>query len=89
MHLFLTETVITPEAFAAVLCDDLSLPAPLFSTDIANAIREQTEDYYLHAPAIPESNENQPPLPPSSPCHQSKEAASSGLELRTVIKARN
>ncbi|CAO3694216.1 unnamed protein product [Umbelopsis ramanniana] len=82
----LNETVITPEAFAAVLCDDLSLPAPLFSTDIAKAIREQTEDYYLHAPAIPESNENQPPLPPSSPCHQSKEAASSGLELRTVIK---
>jgi hypothetical protein len=66
------------------LCDDLSLPAPLFATDIAKAMREQTEDYYLHAPAIPESNENQPP----SPCHQLKEAVSLGLELRTVIKAR-
>ncbi|KAG2185375.1 hypothetical protein INT44_002166 [Umbelopsis vinacea] len=74
----LNETVISPEAFAAVLCDDLSLPAPLFATDIAKAIREQTEDYYLHAPAIPESDKSSPP------CHQLQETAPSGLELRTL-----
>ncbi|KAH8553032.1 hypothetical protein BGW37DRAFT_423033 [Umbelopsis sp. PMI_123] len=59
----LNETVITPDAFAAVLCDDLGLPAPLFATDIAKAIREQAEDYYLHAPTFPESDENRPPSP--------------------------
>jgi hypothetical protein len=79
---FLVETVITPDAFAAVLCDDLGLPAPLFATDIAKAIREQAEDYYLHAPTFPESDENRPP----SPHQQVTEAASTGLELRTIIK---
>lgn len=77
----LIETVITAGMFAEMLCDDLDLPPSLFATDIAKAIQEQTEDYYLHAPSMMDANEIQPLQQEPSP-----EKISPGPELRTVIK---
>lgn len=39
------ETMITPETFAEVLCDDLDLPATSFVTAIAQAIRQQAKQF--------------------------------------------
>jgi hypothetical protein len=77
----LIETVITPGMFAEMLCDDLDLPPPLFATDIAKAIQEQTEDYYLHAPSMMDASVIQPQQQ-----EPSIEKISSGPEFRTVIK---
>ena len=41
----LTETMITPEQFAEVLCDDLDLPSSSFSAAIASSIRQQCEQF--------------------------------------------
>ena len=43
------ETLITPEQFAEIMCEDLQLPAAQFSQHIARGIKEQVQDYYLHA----------------------------------------
>lgn len=77
----LIETVITPGMFAEMLCDDLDLPPPLFATDIAKAIQEQTEDYYLHAPSMMDASVIHPQQQ-----EPSSEKISSGPEFRTVIK---
>lgn len=45
----LNETLITPEQFAEVLCEDLQLPSATFVPLVARSIRDQVEDYYLHA----------------------------------------
>lgn len=45
----LNETLITPEQFAEVLCEDLQLPSASFVPLVARSIRDQVEDYYLHA----------------------------------------
>lgn len=66
--------------FADVLCDDLDLPPALFSADIAKAIQEQTQDYYLDVPSMMEAGESQQPEP------QLSEPPSSAPELRMVIK---
>eukprot|EP00117_Sycon_ciliatum_P028550 scpid61358/ scgid22922/ SWI/SNF-related matrix-associated actin-dependent regulator of chromatin subfamily B member 1 len=39
------ESMITPEQFAELLCDDMELPSPLFVQPIANAIRGQVEQH--------------------------------------------
>ena len=39
------ETMITPEQFAEVLCDDLELPSSSFSAAIASSIRQQCEQF--------------------------------------------
>ena len=39
------ERLITPEAFAEVLCDDLKVPPGLFVRAIADAIRAQCRHY--------------------------------------------
>jgi hypothetical protein len=39
------ETMITPEQFAEVLCDDLDLPSSSFSAAIASSIRQQCEQF--------------------------------------------
>ena len=41
----LIETMITPEQFAEVLCDDLDLPSSSFSAAIASSIRQQCEQF--------------------------------------------
>ena len=43
--LTLIETMITPEQFAEVLCDDLDLPSSSFSAAIASSIRQQCEQF--------------------------------------------
>jgi len=41
------ETLITPETFAELLCDDLELPAATFVTAIAQSIRQQLEAFSI------------------------------------------
>ncbi|KAF7726437.1 SWI/SNF chromatin-remodeling complex subunit [Apophysomyces ossiformis] len=54
----ITETLITPEQFAEILCEDLHLPAGTFGPHIARAIRDQVHDYYLHNVSTVSSKEN-------------------------------
>ncbi|KAI9025326.1 hypothetical protein CLU79DRAFT_745061 [Phycomyces nitens] len=44
----LNETLVTPEQFANVLCEDLRLPAASFAPQITRTLRDQIQDYYLH-----------------------------------------
>ena len=48
-HLFCVETLITPEQFAEIMCEDLQLPPSTFVPLISRGIRDQLEDYYLNA----------------------------------------
>ena len=42
---FLIETLITPESFAEVFCDDLDLPANSFVPAVAAAIQQQIKQH--------------------------------------------
>ena len=42
---FISETLITPEVFSEVLCDDLDLPLASFVPAIAQAIRQQVKQF--------------------------------------------
>lgn len=42
---FVSETIITPEMFAEILCDDLDLNPVNFVPAIAQVIRSQLEQY--------------------------------------------
>lgn len=46
---YIIETLITPEQFAEVMCEDLRLPPSTFAPLITRAIQDQLQDYYLHA----------------------------------------
>ncbi len=54
--LFSLETMITPEQFAEVLCDDLELPSSQFVSAIAASIRQQCDQFT--ADMIPEDEED-------------------------------
>lgn len=43
--LFLLETLISPEVFAEVLCDDLDLPPASFVPAVVQAIRQQIKQF--------------------------------------------
>ncbi|KAI9494244.1 hypothetical protein BDB00DRAFT_762178 [Zychaea mexicana] len=45
----MNETLISPEQFAELMCEDLQLPPTTFVPNIAKGIKDQVEDYYLHA----------------------------------------
>ncbi|KAI9264917.1 hypothetical protein BDA99DRAFT_462505 [Phascolomyces articulosus] len=45
----MNETLITPDQFAEIMCEDLQLPTAQFAPLIARGIKDQVEDYYLHA----------------------------------------
>lgn len=47
--LFHAETLITPEQFAEIMCEDLQLPPSTFVPLISRGIHDQLEDYYLNA----------------------------------------
>lgn len=53
------ETLITPEQFAEVLCDDLDLNPLTFVPAIAAAIRQQLEAFPSDPPAILEEQTDQ------------------------------
>ncbi|KAI8139193.1 hypothetical protein BJV82DRAFT_254702 [Fennellomyces sp. T-0311] len=53
----LNESLITPEQFAIVLCEDLNLPVAVFKPSIVRAISEQIEDYELHVASMVTSND--------------------------------
>ena len=42
---FTAETLISPEVFAEVLCDDLDLPAASFVPAVVQAIRQQIKQF--------------------------------------------
>src|SRR3954470_130195 len=42
------ETIITPEHFAEVVCDDLHFPATTFVPAVVKQIREQLQGYISH-----------------------------------------
>ena len=44
-HHSLTETIVTPEQFAELLCDDLDLPSATFVPAIAASIKQQVEQF--------------------------------------------
>lgn len=50
------ETMITPEQFAEVLCDDLDLPSSQFVSAIASSIRHQCDQFTTDM--IPEDEED-------------------------------
>lgn len=54
--LFFSESVITPEQFAEVLCDDLDLNPLTFVPAIAQAIRQQLEAFPNESPTILEES---------------------------------
>ncbi|CAH2235945.1 SWI/SNF-related matrix-associated actin-dependent regulator of chromatin subfamily B member 1-A [Pararge aegeria] len=53
------ESIITPEQFAEVLCDDLELNTSTFIPAIATSIRQQIEGYPSEPPAILEEQADQ------------------------------
>ncbi|KAI8332305.1 hypothetical protein BC941DRAFT_359363 [Chlamydoabsidia padenii] len=48
----LNEQLVTPEQFAEHMCEDLRLPPAAFIPQIARSIRDQVQDYYLHASSM-------------------------------------
>ncbi|KAI9483620.1 MAG: hypothetical protein EXX96DRAFT_149805 [Benjaminiella poitrasii] len=48
----LNESLITPEQFAEIMCEDLRIPTHIFSDQIAKAIKEQIDDYNLNASSV-------------------------------------
>lgn len=55
----LSESIITPEQFAEVLCDDLELNTSTFIPAIASSIRQQIDAYPSEPPAILEEQPDQ------------------------------
>ena len=74
------ESLITPEHFAEVLCEDLQFPVHQFAPHISRSIREQIQDYHLPALSVAEIPvvEQQDPL--------TLDEARSAQELRILIK---
>lgn len=54
-----SESIITPEQFAEVLCDDLELNTSTFIPAIATSIRQQIEAFPSEPPAILEEQTDQ------------------------------
>ncbi|CAG8454110.1 14633_t:CDS:10 [Ambispora leptoticha] len=78
----MNETIITPEQFAEVLCDDLRFPSASFVPAIAKQIHEQIQGFYLH-PAITAST-----LPPLAP-NEVNSGKSTESFLKIVDKLKN
>ncbi|CAO3563005.1 unnamed protein product [Mortierella alpina] len=74
-----TESLITPEHFAEVLCEDMQFPPQQFAPLIAKHIREQIQDYHL-----PVLSTTVPPLEDQDPVVQDEGRPSQ--ELRILIK---
>lgn len=72
----LYESLITPEQFAEVLCEDMQFPTLQFAPQIAKSIREQIQDYHLPALAVEPPQENKETEEDSKPVQ----------ELRILIK---
>ncbi|KAF9578131.1 SWI/SNF chromatin-remodeling complex subunit, partial [Lunasporangiospora selenospora] len=75
----LHETLVTPEHFAEVLCEDMQLPPQQFGPHVSKAIREQIQDYHLPAiGSVDQEPESLETLSPDDP--------RPGQELRILIK---
>lgn len=74
-----TESLITPEHFAEVLCEDMQFPAQQFAPLIAKNIREQIQDYHLPvlSTTMPPPEDQDPVVP---------EEGRPSQELRILIK---
>ncbi|KAF9922357.1 SWI/SNF chromatin-remodeling complex subunit [Linnemannia zychae] len=79
MDLGITETLITPEHFAEVLCEDLQFPVTQFAPHVAKSIREQIQDYHLPVISTNSTSTEDQDQPAG-------EDARSSQELRILIK---
>ncbi|KAF9108739.1 SWI/SNF chromatin-remodeling complex subunit [Mortierella sp. AM989] len=75
----LHESLISPEHFAEVLCEDLQFPVQQFAPQVARSIREQIQDYHLPALSVPETSSGED-------VQVANEEAKSFQELRILIK---
>ncbi|KAF8926329.1 SWI/SNF chromatin-remodeling complex subunit [Dissophora ornata] len=75
----LHESLITPEHFAEVLCEDLQFPVHQFAPQISRSIREQIQDYHLPVLSVTET-----PVVEQDPL--TLDEARSSQELRILIK---
>ncbi|ORX50485.1 SNF5-domain-containing protein [Hesseltinella vesiculosa] len=89
----LNESLVTPEQFAQVMCEDLRLPPSSFIPQIARSIREQVQDFYLHASSMvtneasdaDDSTANKEPSDATQPPPHAI-ATKNNNELRMLIK---
>ncbi|CAJ0837408.1 4031_t:CDS:2 [Entrophospora sp. SA101] len=58
----MNETLITPEHFAEVLCDDLNFPAAIFVPLIVKQIQDQIQGYIIHPAASQEPPSSDPQI---------------------------
>ncbi|KAF9906234.1 SWI/SNF chromatin-remodeling complex subunit [Linnemannia zychae] len=75
----LHESLVTPEHFAEVLCEDMQFPTLQFAPQIAKSIREQIQDY--HIPVL-----NPTPAPSEDQEQPAGEDTRPSQELRILIK---
>ncbi|KAG0365906.1 SWI/SNF chromatin-remodeling complex subunit [Gamsiella multidivaricata] len=74
----LHESLITPEHFAEVLCEDLQFPVHQFAPQVSRSIRDQIQDYHLPALSTAE--------PPTGDLESGAPEESKSAELRILIK---
>lgn len=94
----LIETLITPEQFADIICEDLKLPPSLFTDSIARSIREQIDDFNLNASSMVKeepmdeiiesrpTEEEENDVQVSTTNSENDSEPKHGYELRTIIK---
>ncbi|KAF9343255.1 SWI/SNF chromatin-remodeling complex subunit, partial [Mortierella sp. AD094] len=75
----LHESLITPEHFAEVLCEDLQFPVQQFAPQVSRSIREQIQDYHLPALSVSAT-------PPGDNVQAAQDDSRSSQELRILIK---
>ncbi|KAI8371226.1 hypothetical protein EDC96DRAFT_501887 [Choanephora cucurbitarum] len=93
----LNESLISPEQFAEITCDDLRLPVPVFGPLIAASIKEQIQDFDLNMSSMVVQDESKVDAyeefmrsKKQKIQHTEEEeetiSKSSSIELRTIIK---
>lgn len=58
---------MTPEQFAEQMCEDLRLPPASFIPQITRSIKDQVQDYYLHASSMVTNDASDTEENPKSP----------------------
>ncbi|CAO3651305.1 unnamed protein product [Mucor hiemalis] len=94
----LNESLITPEQFADIICEDLKLPQNIFSDQITKSIKEQLDDYNLNASSMMKEEQEESSKQKSDTLSTLSQEDNTdisvalfngntkGIELRTVIK---
>ena len=75
------ETVMKPETFAEMLCEDFKLPHGHFVPAITSAIRDQIQDHFQHFPQVLNRAQDSP-----RGNNDKDDATQDAPELRFMIK---